>query len=330
MKYFLMTCRVVFVTILLSPLLVSAQANNSTCSTKGYTITTINGVFTGEKEAVANKKTLALKLPPTHNGEPLTVDYLLNPSHIGGIGDILMSAYQKTFENETVKGYDLIEMLNDASAKVKTQKLLLVAHSQGNFYANSFYDTVADNAGGVPAKSIGIYSIATPANHVAGGGKWLTSDTDKVISTFVASVPFKKIMPPNIHIELQSSDDFAGHGFSEVYLKYSAPQIVADIQSSLDKLSSDTERREDILCIDSPELSLVHKTQGIVLSVADPVATVGVKTVATTVKTGVIATIWTYNTSITIAKAVGNAAVAVGSTVYMGVASLINDTESFA
>lgn len=329
-----------------------AQMESQLCSSKGYTIETINGVFTGKNGAILNRDSLEIFLSDAYNGEPLTIDFLLNPSHIGGIGDILMSAYQKAFENETVKGYDLIEMLNDASAKVKTQKLLLVAHSQGNFYANSFYDTVADNVGGVPAKSIGIYSIATPADRIAGGGKWLTSDTDKVISTFVASVPFKKIMPPNIHIELQSGDDFTGHGFNEVYLKYSAPQIVVDIYASLDKLSSDFERREDILCIDPPKLSLVHKTQGIVLSIADPIATVGVKTVATTAKvgifvgiatvnagvaatvwaynTGVAVAVWTYNMSIATLKAVANVAVAVASIVYTSVASLTSDTESVA
>ena len=61
-----------------------------------------------------------------------------------------MSVYQKIFDNETIQDYDLIEMLKSASEKVKTQKLLLVAHSQGNFYANSFYDTVAEKQGGVP------------------------------------------------------------------------------------------------------------------------------------------------------------------------------------
>ena len=132
-------------------------------------------------------------LPPSYNNQPLTVDFLHNPSHLAGLGDILMSVYQKIFDNETVEDYDLIEMLKSASEKVKTQKLLLVAHSQGNFYANSFYDTVAEKQGGVPRESIGVYSVATPASRVAGGGKWLTSDTDKVISGIVGRLSFKKL-----------------------------------------------------------------------------------------------------------------------------------------
>ena len=111
-------------------------------------------------------------------------------------------------------------MLQDASEKVATQKLLLVAHSQGNFYANSFYDTVVDKAGGAPAESIGVYSVATPSARVAGGGKWLTSNTDKAIAGIVGHIPFRKIMEPNTHIELQNGDDFWGHNFADIYLKY--------------------------------------------------------------------------------------------------------------
>ncbi|MEK7569024.1 MAG: right-handed parallel beta-helix repeat-containing protein [Patescibacteria group bacterium] len=330
----------------LLPSVLFAQTGKQICSSDGYTITTINGVFTDENGAIANRDALKYYFEDTYNGETLTVHYLLNPSHLGGVGDILVSAYQKAFENETVSGYDLVEMLKDASAKVKTQKLLLVAHSQGNFYANSFYDEVVDKVGGVPTQSIGIYSVANPASRVAGNGKWMTSDTDKVISTFVASVPFKKIMPPNVHIELQPGDNFAGHGFSDAYLKYKSGDIVIGIQSSLDKLLSDPARREDSLCIDPPKLTIAHKVAGVALAVADPVANAGVTTVATTakagifvvvttVKAGVIATVWTYhagvataiwsyNATVAVGKAVGNATVAVASTVYNAVAGALS------
>ena len=43
--------------------------------------------------------------------------------------------------------YDMVEILNDASQKVTTQKLLLVGHSQGNFYANALYDAIVDEPG---------------------------------------------------------------------------------------------------------------------------------------------------------------------------------------
>ena len=62
-------------------------------------------------------------------------------------------------------------MIKTASEKVSTKKLLLVAHSQGNFYANSFYDAVAGQPGGVPMQSISVYSVATPAGEGCRRGK---------------------------------------------------------------------------------------------------------------------------------------------------------------
>ena len=183
-----------------------------------------------------------------------------------------MSVYQKIFDNETVTDYDLVEMLKDASEKVKTQKLLIVAHSQGNFYANSFYDTVAGKDGGVPQESIGVYSVATPAGRVAGGGKWLTSDTDKVIADLVALFPFKKIMLPNTSIVLAEGDDANGHNFSGAYLKYRGGQIVSDIQETLDRLTENNVQSKESPCLAPPKLTMVHKAEGAILSVVDPKA----------------------------------------------------------
>ncbi|MEK7069729.1 MAG: hypothetical protein AAB962_01595, partial [Patescibacteria group bacterium] len=186
--------------------------------------------------------------------------------------DIAMSVYQKVFDNGTVEDYDLVEMLKDASEKVKTQKILLIAHSQGNFYANSFYDVVAGKDGGVSEESIGVYSVATPAGRVAGGGKWLTSDTDKVIAGVVNRAPFKKIMSPNTSIILNDGDDLLGHNFKDIYLKYRGKEIVSDIKESLDKLKEDSNQDQLKNCIDPPKLTLAHKVEGAILSVVDPKA----------------------------------------------------------
>src|SRR3989344_4483726 len=168
-------------------------AAGSSCSVKGYTVLTINGVFTDENGAKKNSDSLKFNLGDKYKEEKLTVDYLLNPSHLGGAGGILKSAYQKLFDQEKVDDYDLPEMPKGAGEKVTTQKLLLVAHSQGNFYANSFYDTVVGKDGGVPTQSIGVYSVANPAGRVAGNGRGLTSDMGKVIARLVARAPIKKI-----------------------------------------------------------------------------------------------------------------------------------------
>ena len=160
---------VVFGAIAFLPIITFAQKQNTLCSANGYTILTINGILTNKEEATENSSTLQRKFSDLYRGEKLKVDYLHNASHLAGLGDILKSIYQGLFDSETVQDYDLTEMLKSASEKVSTQKLLLVAHSQGNFYANSFYDTVAGKQGGVPTESIGVYSVATPSGRVAGG-----------------------------------------------------------------------------------------------------------------------------------------------------------------
>ncbi len=353
MSYFLLKFKVIITVILLSlfSFPVFAQTGDKICSSNGYTVATVNGVLTDEDEAIFNRDSLELLLPIAYHGEKLTIEYLFNPIHSGGFGDLMNSVAQKAFENEVVADYDLIEMLKDASQKVKTQKLLLVAHSQGNFYANSFYDVVTTQAGGVPAQSIGVYSVATPASRVAGNGKWLTSDTDKVIAGVVGNLPFRKIKAPNTHIELQSGDDFSGHGFSEIYLKYRSNEIVKDITFSLGGLSENSMQDTGAPCISPPEISLAHKQQGLVYAITDPVlnplgagtlwtlgkgvsASIYVANTSIAIAVGtyhiaVNTAIWTYNTAVATGKAVGSGVVSVSSSVYNAIVSAFS-SGSFA
>ncbi|MFA6393156.1 MAG: immunoglobulin-like domain-containing protein [Candidatus Paceibacterota bacterium] len=236
------------------------------CSKSGYTVLTINGIWTDEFEASTNKESLKKRLPDTYNNQHLIVDYAYNPTHGAGAGDIVDVAKQGIIDPNS-EDFDLVEILNSASAKVKTQKLLLVGHSQGNFYANAFYDKVVNKNGGVPSSSIGVYSVATPDNRVAGGGKYLTSDTDTVITGFVGHI--KNILHPNTHIDLKPEDG-DGHDFAKVYLEYKSAEIVGDIKASLDKLQTNTTQNADSLCISPQKLSVMHKIGGALLAVADP------------------------------------------------------------
>lgn len=236
-----------------------------TCSKNGYTVLTINGIFTNKSQAVFNKKSLEYKLSSLKLSEPITVDYIYNPTHAGGIGDLVDVARQGLFDPKS--DYDLVEMMDDASGKISTQKVLLVGHSQGNFYANNFYDKVADVQGGIPSKSIGVYGVASPDKRVAGDGKYITSDTDKVIAVIVGRL--KNILEPNTHIELSKDDDSNGHSFSDVYLKYRSKEIVADIKSSLDKLESNDIQDSNSRCISPQKVSVLHSIAGLALGALD-------------------------------------------------------------
>lgn len=278
-----------FLISFLSTLLFSSNilfaSDNIQCASNEYTILTMNGIFTDDVGARKNKDSLQNKLSPYYNNESLNFDYLLNPSHLAGFGDLLKSVYQGIFDSETVKDYDLVEMIDDASQKVTTQKILIVAHSQGNFYANSFYDVVTNPDGGVNPKSIGVYSVATPSGRVAGDGKWIISDTDKVISTLVGRLLSRKIMPPNISIKLGPNDDSTGHSFSDVYLKYKSTQIVSDINFSLSKLSVDENKDPSSPCINPPKITIIHKITGAIFAVADPIANITKSIISTAYST---------------------------------------------
>jgi len=279
------------------------------CSKEGYSVVTINGIFTDRTGATNNMTALQEKLGPSHKNQEINYQYLLNPSHIAGFGDIVASVAQGLFDQKS--DYDLVEMENDASRKVTTQKLLLVAHSQGNFYANNLYDKLVDKVGGVPSSSIGMYSVATPSYRVAGNGKYLTSDTDKVIAKVVGQDLSLYIMPPNTHIDLKQSDG-NGHSFSDVYLKYKGDIVVRDIQASLDNLKVNNTQDVNKLCIDPPKLTMVHKIQGVGLAVGDYIATGDKNGVVYAAKGSYVAGLAISNTIDYSILAVGNAAYKTG------------------
>ena len=263
---------------------------NILCSPKGYTILTINGVFAKDKRSArTNAYALERKFnSPTFHNQPVYFDYLYNPSHLGGLGDILDSIDQGVFDKEFYEDFDLMSLLKQASKKIKTQKVLLVGHSQGNFYANSFYDFVTSRKGGIPSQSIGIYSVATPSSRVAGGGKYITSDTDEVINA-VRKVNFlEKVLPPNTHIEIQKGDDKLGHSFTDIYLKYKSSRIISDIENSLSKLKSDNIRNNQKSCFIPRFTNLEEKSYSFqypILLVGDLVANGAKQAIIFSVKT---------------------------------------------
>ncbi len=238
---------------------------NVLCSKDGYTIATLNGINTTDDEAKVNMKKLKQKFGLDFADQKVDYQYLLNQTHLGGAKDVADVFVQDFFHTQS--DYDLIEMLRDASNKITTQKLLLVGHSQGNFYANNFYQKVADQRGGIPKESIRVYAVATPSNTVAGNPmpldwEYTTSDTDKVISAFAKLPLTSSILRPNVHIELKDGDNIFGHDFTEIYLKYQAEKIISDLGRSLNKLKTNDIQNENEPCITPPEITALHKTIG--------------------------------------------------------------------
>lgn len=94
---------------------------------------------------------------------------------------------------------------------VAGHKILVVAHSQGNLYANAAYDQLV--AARQPLQSFAIASIATPADF-AKSGQYVTSNNDLVIAAVRAVFP---TLAANVTV-LPTFDDLLGHGYAEIYI----------------------------------------------------------------------------------------------------------------
>ncbi|MCK9345306.1 MAG: DUF5011 domain-containing protein [Candidatus Pacebacteria bacterium] len=239
---------VIFVGAILLPLSSFAQLSEENCSSKGYTIGVINGIKSTTVDVDNYITEINRHLPDKYNREVLSVKKLYNPTH-GFTADFNDAIKQKLLEaSGNVQDADFVTIFNTAKNSVKTQKLLLLAHSQGNFYANTFYDAVVGRDGGLPFQSVGMYSIATPANRVSGGGEYLTSSNDDVIAGIVAKTSTGYTLPANDTLEATPADNM-GHGLLEVYLKQRSGKIMGGIGNALGRLIADQTRDENISCI---------------------------------------------------------------------------------
>lgn len=73
-------------------------------------------------------------------------------------------------------------------ALLEGRRVVLIPHSQGNFYVNSAYDLVV-KSGPSYKDALAAVGLASPVHSIAGGGDYITNSADGVI------VPLKKIDP---------------------------------------------------------------------------------------------------------------------------------------
>lgn len=112
-------------------------------------------------------------------------------------------------------------------------KVVLVAHSQGNLFANKAYNQLTD----AEKRSFGLISVATPSNFVADNGPHTTLLEDLVVVAirtvkFGAGLPLP-LLPNRTNL---GNRDLLGHDFFHAYLvsgSNSRAKIVADIGSVL-------------------------------------------------------------------------------------------------
>ncbi|MEI7424880.1 MAG: lamin tail domain-containing protein, partial [Candidatus Staskawiczbacteria bacterium] len=228
------------------------------CSKTGTTVVFINGIFSNEISAEADRS----KLEYFYNryGENKNVKFVtgFNPSHVAGVDDLANSIIQAYRGGYT--DFDLTTILRQLHIDLKTQKIVLVGHSQGSFYTNAAYDYLINN--GVDRSAIAVYNIGTPADRVAGNGKYLTSSTDEIINATVrglANAGFaNKPLPANIDIKIPNNSGVnydKGHSFSKVYLGLAPDRIIGDIDQTINSLVANTDKEE---CFVQPEAGILY------------------------------------------------------------------------
>lgn len=113
-------------------------------------------------------------------------------------------------------------------------RVLIVAHSQGNLYANAAYSNLA--AKELPMESFGIVSVANPASRVAGDGPYFTLMNDLVIAGVRAIFP--NTLPGNV-MNGGNDSDWAHHSFVDAYLNgdQSGPLILNTVLSETEALA---------------------------------------------------------------------------------------------
>ena len=236
------------ISLLATPIFVLAD-----CDKNGTTAIFINGIWGDENYAKADKDLLQQDYKYYSKNNNVTFINGYNESHGSGAVDIVESATQMY-----AGGYldhDLTDILRQVYAELKTQKVILIGHSQGTFYANAAYDYLIDH--GVDKNSIAVYNVATPADRVAGNGKYLTSSTDEVINAIVRSFAEKSFakrpLPANIDIKIPNEkgvDYEGGHSFSQVYLGLAPDRVIGDINQEINTLTADSNKNE---CFKQPK-----------------------------------------------------------------------------
>lgn len=261
-------------------MLVQAQ-----CLDKGYTVIFINGIFNTRAEADKSRLALQSKIGFLINGESVIVKLGYNESHVGGLGDLTQLFAQSYFSS--VSDFDRDTILLQIYPEVTTQKMLLVGHSQGSFYANSIYNYLT-NAGSKKKESLAVYNVANLANYIAGGGRYLTSKGDGMVLTYNEMARQSGgllALPANAQLDPAAAIG-NGHSFTDAYMQYAGDRIVQEIGQSLLRLTPDSRGSED--CFTPPNPGLGYKTQQVFFAVADPAAE-GVKVAGAKAYQGAVA-----------------------------------------
>jgi hypothetical protein len=184
------------------------------CPPPATTVFFVNGVTTSVPEASASLDALRQRLGGQLGGECLNFALAYNDASV-----------PLTFDPDTVGA----NVRSYRAELALTNKVILVAHSNGNVYAAEAYGRLT------PAErlSVGVVAVATLLGSVPGDGPYVTLVEDTFVATFPGA------LRPNITNTGGFCPEFIGcHAFVAFYMNGAAsgPRIVQDVADSIPRL----------------------------------------------------------------------------------------------
>jgi hypothetical protein len=226
---------------------VPAQQNN--CEPEKFRVVFNNGELTTPKQAFTALNELALNLGHSHADQGITYDLAYNYSD-DAFQQVLQTSDQRLwYVNLAQQVYNWKYKVNTPElnehvqkyreAILHGQKVLVVSHSQGNFYTNLARQMLINQKPAIAMKAFGIFGVATPANYV-GKGAYLTNHLD-IITSLPSSLPanwtLRRIDSGKV---VDNIGSIPAHRFSETYLSpyYDIrPEVIKGIKQELSKLT---------------------------------------------------------------------------------------------
>ncbi len=231
--------------------LLSSFAYAQQCELEEYRVVFSNGELTTPKQAFTAMNELALNLGDNYAGEGITYDLAYNYSDMA-FKQLLQTSDQRLwyinlakliynwkYQVHTPELNEHVEKYREAI--LQGQKMLVISHSQGNFYSNLAQQMLTNQKPAITMGSFGVFGIAIPSSQVGENGTYLTNHLD-IITSIPGSLEANWTLR---HIDNGKIVDNIGsipaHSFNHTYLSpyYDIrPEIITKIKQELSKLTN--------------------------------------------------------------------------------------------
>jgi hypothetical protein len=184
------------------------------CPQPATTVFFLNGINNSISDASASLNALAQRLGPQLQGDCLNFALAYNST-----------STPLTFDSDTVDA----NVLSYRLALALGNKVILVAHSNGNVYAAEGYGRLTS----AERTSVGVVAVATLLGSVPGNGPYVTLVEDAFVRAFPEALPANTTNTGGFCPEF-----FGCHAFVDFYLDgiVSGPKIVQDVSDTIPRL----------------------------------------------------------------------------------------------